>query len=255
LVHARAINANALSSRFIINSALRVAAAMVIGYVAGYLKLFDSAAETPWTQGAFFLIGMFQAWAMNYLRQKAGEIFKVKQPAAEDLPMTLIQGVDESAADLLAENGISTVQHLATTDPIELSFRTLYPLDRTLDWVDQAILTIEFGEARIVMLRDAQIRSVTGFLQVWRLAMDEGSPLHPAAVESLKALAQKMGLTESSLLLKGEILEQNRVIDIIEELWNKTQVGSTHVARTRSGTVWPSVQQPPRVTDQPRGET
>lgn len=214
------INANALSARFIVNSALKTAAAMVIGYVAGYLNLF-AALEKAWAQGAFFLIGMFQAWAMSYLRRKAIEVFGIKQASAEDLPLSLIEGIDDSAADLLDENGIATVQHLATADPIELSFRTLYPIDRTLDWVDQAILILEFGPRKIATLRDTQIRSVTGLVQIYRIAVSDKHPLKNAAADTLKQVAQKIGLTETALMLKGEILEKNRVIDVIEALWNK----------------------------------
>jgi hypothetical protein len=214
------INANALTSRFIVNSTLKVAAAMVIGYVAGYVNMFDSPTTTL-AQTGFFLIGMFQAFAMNFLRRKAVEIFGIKQAAAEELPLSLIQGMDDSAADLLAENGITNVQHLATTDPIELSFRTLYPLDRALDWVDEAMLILEFGAGRIEALREMQIRTVTGYVLVYRAASGDDAELKKAADETLTALAQKMGLPVSSLLLKGELLERNHVIDVIESLWNK----------------------------------
>lgn len=242
------INANALSARFIVNSAIKVAAAMVIGYVAAMLNLFGEMSGV-WAQGALFLIGLFQAWAMGYLRQKAVEVFGVKQAAAEDLPLSLIEGIDDSAADLLAEHGISTVQHLATYDPVELSFRTLYPLDRTLDWVDQAILTLEFGPVRIAALRDWQIRTTSGFVMVYRIATtSDDATLKAAAADTLKGLAQKMGLAEPALLLKGEVLEKNRVVDVIEALWNKPAIGSAELLTTAPK---PLPLPPPKVTDRP----
>ncbi|HET7433554.1 MAG TPA: hypothetical protein VFN10_02455 [Thermoanaerobaculia bacterium] len=215
------INANALSARFLVNSALKAAAAMVLGFVLGHIGIFK-ALQSGWDVGALFLTGMFQAWAMGYLRQKAVEVFGVKQKAAEDLPVQLISGVDDAAADLLDENGIATVQHLATSDPIELSFRTLYPLDRTLDWIDQAILTIEFGGEGIVAMRQTGIRTVTQLVSIYQLAMTSADPeTKNAASETLKLVAQKIGLPEGTVRLKAALLDKNRSIDVIESLWSK----------------------------------
>jgi hypothetical protein len=52
-------------------------------------------------------------------------------------PPSFIDGLDGGVIDILDALGIWDVQHLATSEPGELTIRTL---NRIIDWIDQAIL-------------------------------------------------------------------------------------------------------------------
>src|SRR5207253_6607762 len=92
------------------------------------------------SNGVLFLIGLFHSSAIDMLRARAMKLFGRAEHDEDEIALTAIEGIDLTTADLLAEYGVGSVQHLATAEPGELSDRTLLPLDRILDWIDQAML-------------------------------------------------------------------------------------------------------------------
>jgi len=142
--------ANALSSRFLLTSALRAASAVVIGWVFGIVGVSALVAPAQAGQhastgalasnGVLFLIGLFHSNAIDMMRTRAMKLFGKAEHDEDEIALTVIEGIDLTTADLLAEYGVGSVQHLATAEPGELCDRTLLPLDRILDWIDQAML-------------------------------------------------------------------------------------------------------------------
>jgi hypothetical protein len=145
------------------NSAMTTAIAVLIGYVALEAKLFES---THVTSGVFFLVGLFQSFALNALKRTAMATFGViPQVGPADLSVRMLEGVDDGAADVLEELGITSVQHLATMHAAEVCGRSLYPRHRVLDWIDQSILAVHTN-GRINDLRAIGIRSAYGLITV-----------------------------------------------------------------------------------------
>lgn len=54
--------------------------------------------------------------------------------------LTNIEGIDSITAERLSEEGLDYIQQLALCDPIDISFKTKYPICIVKDWKDQAIL-------------------------------------------------------------------------------------------------------------------
>ncbi len=134
------VNTHALSAKFLLTSAARTFIALVLGFLAGGAGLFGFLEDGPPKSLLYFAVGAFPSFAMASLRRKAREVFKRPAPGTEPLSLELIDGVDDMTAERLGEVGISDIQHLSTTEPGELTLRTLYPLERVIDWIDQAIL-------------------------------------------------------------------------------------------------------------------
>lgn len=151
------VNATALSPKFLVTSTLRVSIALVLGFLAGLAGLFDVVSSETQRSLLFVLVGAFPSYAGASLQRKAREWFKRPIPGTEPLPLELIDGIDDLIAERLGEMGISEIQHLSTTDPGDLSLRTLYPLERVIDWIDQAIL-ITYLQEHIVEARQLAIR-------------------------------------------------------------------------------------------------
>ena len=65
-------------------------------------------------------------------------------PKRNELSLQLVQGIDYWKEQRLLEEGIESVQHLATSDFVLLALYTRTPLYTIMDWVDQAIFIQRF---------------------------------------------------------------------------------------------------------------
>ena len=194
--------ANALSSRFLMSSALRTASAVALGWVFGIVGVTaltgapagtaDTSSTGALTANAvLFLAGLFHNMAIESLRRRAQKLFGDERVSAEDLPLIAVEGIDDTTAELLAEHGVATVQHLSTSEPGDLCDRTILPLDRVVDWIDQALL-MRYLKSGITVSRTIGIRAATDLCMIHMrgdtsllgsLAEKTGMP--PAAVEHI----------------------------------------------------------------------
>jgi hypothetical protein len=218
------LNAHALSPRFLVNSAIKAAIAILIGFIASTsLTVFQAGAAKPGatapvsTHMLLFMVGFFHDWALGYIRKKAVEVFQPHQNAATELPVGMIEGVDDSTADLLDEMGISSVQHLATQNPLELSMRSLYPIRRVIDWVDQALLTMFFRE-KITAARELGIRGVAEFVAVYMHAAGLLNGSQKEAKELMTSLSQKLGMSEAALYLMADACRHDDSVKFVYNL-------------------------------------
>jgi hypothetical protein len=61
-------------------------------------------------------------------------------------PVIQLEGINSNTAGRLSEEGIDYIQQMAKCDPIDISFKTNYPLETINDWKDQALLYILTGD-------------------------------------------------------------------------------------------------------------
>jgi hypothetical protein len=203
--------ANALSSRFMTTSALRSASAVAVGWVAGMVGI-DAMLPNNTTSGVFFLIGLFYNWAISAMRTKALTWLGAPKSDNDELPITIVEGIDDTAADLLSEYGITTVQHLVETEPAELSERTLIPIHRILEWIDQAML-IQRVKRNVVALRSSGVRTATDLARLYALAQSND----PTAVDLLKSLAERTALGGPALHVISREFQFNMMVNIIHD--------------------------------------
>lgn len=194
--------ANALSSRFLMTSALRTASAVALGWVFGIVGVTAFAGAPTGTadtssSGALtantvlFLVGLFHNMAIESLRKRASKLFGTEIASADELPLQSVEGIDDTTAELLAEHGIASIQHLATSEPGDLCDRTILPLDRTVDWIDQALL-MRYLRNGIGVSRTLGIRAATDLCMVHMRgdsallgSLAEKTGLPPAAIEHI----------------------------------------------------------------------
>jgi hypothetical protein len=190
--------ASALSSRFLMASAIGSASAIVMGWVFGRIgaSVFGADANSLNLSMVLFLTGLFHKWAFDALRRRARKLFGQPDPETVELPINTIEGVDDVHADLLTEYGVSTVQHLATAEPGELCERTLLPLDRIAEWMDQAILVTSFNK-NIVASRALGIRGAIDLVLIYDQASAE-SPAGPMS-KLLDSLGEKITMPRASI--------------------------------------------------------
>jgi hypothetical protein len=222
------IQAMALSSEFLLGATLRALMTLVLGFVAGQVQLLQAIGTDNQAGFLYFTLGAFPSWALQALRRRVQSLFQPTVPSQEALSLEYVDGINDRIAERLEELGISDIQHLATTDPGELTLRTLHPLARTIDWVDQAILITylrdKIGQARLTGVRGAiDMREV---FQEARWRTGEGSqapPLHAGerARTLLQDLATRSGLTLEALYNIGARLSSDYPVDFLAYLRNR----------------------------------
>ena len=80
-------------------------------------------------------------------------------------PLTVIQGITLEIEDRLNEEGVDSIQALATADVPKLLQCLPYPDNTILDWIDQAKLAVYFvDEAEFASLASLGIRTYSGLL-------------------------------------------------------------------------------------------
>jgi hypothetical protein len=227
------LNSSALTGQFLAVSSVRSAIALVLGFAAADTNIFSGLTGH---QGLFilFFIGLFPAWAMDAVRRRAQNLFKARDVGCDVLPLCLIDGLDDGIGDRLAELGVWDIQHIAASDPVVLAAKSLYPIRRVVDWMDQALL-ISYVRGQISHFRSVGVRGAIDFALLYSDAMgfdseieDLNNPedqaayrkkLADRAAEIFKVLAQKTGLSEASLNAIGRSLYEDAVVNFIWDLW------------------------------------
>lgn len=161
------MQAAALSSEFMLGATARSLITLVLGFVAGQTEVIQSLGTNNQSGFLYFTLGAFPSWALHALRRRVQAIFQPSVPNQEALSLEYVDGITDRISERLEELGISDIQHLASVDPGELTLRTLYPLARTIDWVDQAIL-ITYLRDRIGAARQMGIRGAIDLSEAYQ---------------------------------------------------------------------------------------
>ena len=250
--------ANALSPRFLLTSALRSSSAVVIGWVFGIvgvtalvtpMKTGETSTGALASNGVLFLIGLFHSSAIDMLRARAMKMFGRAEHDEDEVPLTVIEGIDLTTADLLAEYGVGSVQHLATAEPGELCDRTLLPLDRLLDWIDQAML-IRYVRKHIAVCRPLGIRGAINLAFVHMRA--DGKPDGDDA-KLLSSLAEKVGMPFAAIDNIGREMRNEYMMGLIYELQQGRPFPDSAAVAPTNGVPAPAMVAPTIPITQPVG--
>jgi len=206
--------ASALSSRFLMSGAIGSASAVVMGWVFASIGLCVLTIDPKSFNLAtvLFLTGLFHKWAFDALRGRARKLFGQPEPETVELPINAIEGIDDVHADLLSEYGVSTVQHLAIAEPGELLERTLLPLDRITDWIDQAIL-ISYLKKNILSARALGVRTANDLVMIYKRAAND-----PATSKLLDSLAEKASMPRAAIDAIASSLSDDYLVVLLHEL-------------------------------------
>jgi hypothetical protein len=105
-----------------------------------------------------FVVGIFPTIALQALERAAEQVLGIfVQQSTADYPLSQIDGLDLWYQARLVEEGIEDMQNLATANLVDVMLHTRVPVDRLIDWVDQAYLYLHLDHAE------------TGLRERWRI--------------------------------------------------------------------------------------
>jgi hypothetical protein len=161
----------------------------------------------------FFSIGFVADTILADVLKRAVMLLKVVGRAqTPDLSLKLVQGLDMWKEYRLQEEGIESVENLATADVVELAVRTHYNLHTLVDWVDQAILIVRLRE-RVDKLVQAAV-AVSAIEFAWRAPENGGNR------EVLQAIAK---ICDIEPLILADLTSALYLDDYVRTLWQLWQ--------------------------------
>jgi len=118
-----------------------------------------------------FGIGLFpleKTW--DFISQKTAQAVGAAKPEGElGVELAVIQGLEDSRnRQKFIDIGVTTVQSLATADPLLVIFQTTFPIRTVVDMIDKAILYLYIGD-RIQELRKHGINGVIELVALAKL--------------------------------------------------------------------------------------
>src|SRR5262249_10563705 len=106
----------------------------------------DQAAYVPCI---YFSIGFLASFFLDAILDRAADVrgwFNRSASKAPEYRLELVRGIDLWKSYRFEEEGIESIQNLATADLRSLAIKTRYPIKTLADWMDQAILIHRLGD-------------------------------------------------------------------------------------------------------------
>jgi tetratricopeptide (TPR) repeat protein len=115
----------------------------------------------------------------------------------EEQPLSKLDGLNPFHEDRLFLEGIENLQNLVSARVVDLMLKTRYPVERIIDWIDQALLHLHARE-RIGDFHRVGIRTATDFLDVYEPAATPAAEVAGARADLARlfdGLADGAGVT------------------------------------------------------------
>lgn len=127
----------------------RYVVTMGIAIIFGLAGLTSAGQKSVYVPWVYFSIGFLASFFLDAILDRAADasgLFNRSASKAPEYPLELIRGIDLWKSYRFEEEGIESVQNLATADLRALAIKTRYPIKTLADWMDQAILIHRLGD-------------------------------------------------------------------------------------------------------------
>lgn len=170
------------------------------------------------------LRALLRTTELNFFKREDSDVLK----AYTSTPLEVIDGIDSEIRNRLADHHISTVQNLATANPIMLFVETPYGVYQVIDWVAQAQLCTIVGPRGVTELWKLGIRTI---FDLERAVLHKHFTTRPLRY----AIGQAFVASESARQLL-EIHESSDLSDQTIAAMIRTVLDDLHVQRLRQ--IW-----------------
>jgi hypothetical protein len=138
-----------------------------------------------------------------------------KQFKRDDVPLQMVRGINIWKEYRLEEEGIESVQNLATANLLELAVRTHYNIRTLIDWIDQSIVLSRFTDEQVdTMGKNA--------VNISAVDLAAASPDFMGNSQASDALANLLGIDKT---LMANCLNNLCADNYVRQLWFEWQSG------------------------------
>jgi hypothetical protein len=152
-----------------------------------------------------FFIGIFPQIGVQVLKAGINKVFKGVVPSLDSrFPLSDLDGLTIWDQARLLEEGIEDMHGLVTANLVDVLLRTRLPVDRLVDWLDQALLCLHVPKAYRsysprTTLHMLAIRTATDLKRAW----DSGDPLVRGQIAKAVAGSEKTGSAMVQMILES----------------------------------------------------
>lgn len=164
---------------------------LIVGYIFSYIFPYEGAFFLAFCIGAF-PIGIVRNYFVGEGVNRLNIKLSVENINAEPESLCYLQGATKDVIARLTEEGITSAQCLAYSNPLKVFFRTNLDLAVILDLIDQAILYI-YIENRIVTARTIGVRAATDIGEIYDLLNSKNIENKKRGQFLIQELANKIG--------------------------------------------------------------
>lgn len=163
---------NDLKTGAYINATLRIVIVVLITWILG--AIWTGAETAGWRLAVAFTIGVFPdvGWQLLQrtvkLRTRRFEVFNQRYPLSD------LDGLNLWYESRLVEEGVEDLQTLVTANIVDVMLYTRIPVERLVDWIDQAVLYLHVApdsertaDSARARLRRYGIRAATDILDAY----------------------------------------------------------------------------------------
>jgi len=172
----------------------------------------------------YFSIGFLANIVLDWLLEKTLQLLDIRQPKQDNLPLQMVRGIDIWKEYRLEEEGIESVQNLATADVLELAVKTHYGFRTLIDWIDQSIMLSRLTSDQVKALA-AQAMAISA-IELAAAAPENNNGDKTFAT----ALATQLKVDPT---LMAATLDRLYEDEFVRDLWQMWQIGKDAPTKIR----------------------
>ena len=160
----------------------------------------------------------------DFLQRQAKDRLKLEGGAVqgEEPQLHNLQGLTPEVIGRLEEEGLSSVEHLANTDPFTLLLSTSYEWKTVPDFVDQAILFNYIGE-KLAELRPVGIRGAIELAEIGEQLESDDPTTVSQAQKMVAIVCSKLGQEPEAVENLIKTIHDDVQVDFIWTVWGETR--------------------------------
>lgn len=176
-----------------------------------------------------FIVGMFPERGMRWLAASAARILGNHSEKDEESKLSKIDGITYWHRGRLEDEGVETIQNLATAHLLTLVVKTPYDVSQVVDWVDQAILVTYTTPEQIKLLKNAGFHRASQILEAAQTKPEILAKVTGLSDEAIELLS--MGLASAANIkpicrFRGLIATHREQIQPVEQQRNVPENGA-----------------------------
>lgn len=195
---------------------------VIIGYVFSLVMVHPGDVFVAFSIGAFPL-EIVRSYLISEGSKRLNHVTISDNVKADTESLCFLQGATKDVILRLKEEGVTSAQHLAFSNPLKVFFRTNLDLAVILDLIDQSILYI-YIEERIIKARSTGIRSATAIGEIFDLLYSSEKESVDRGNQLVRELSRNLDVSEVFIRELVDVIGSDEQVHLIGDLLYEAQL-------------------------------